>query len=137
MGSTMLRALCAVLVLLTTVSQSLSSDPYPSLESLELQVSTRFSGRKPLHWGENVPGVRTRLATGEKVIALTLDACGSVKGKGVDVRLIDFLAREQVPATLFINARWIDANPELFKRLAANKLDDGCMASPAAAGNPR
>jgi peptidoglycan/xylan/chitin deacetylase (PgdA/CDA1 family) len=62
------------------------------------------------------------LATDEKVIALTLDACGSASGKGVDARLMDFLAREQVPATLFINARWIDANPELFRRLAANPL---------------
>jgi peptidoglycan/xylan/chitin deacetylase (PgdA/CDA1 family) len=66
--------------------------------------------------------VRTRLITGEKVIALTLDACGSAKGKGVDVRLMDFLVHERIPATLFINARWIDANPELFRRLAANPL---------------
>ena len=122
MGSTMLRALCAVLVLLTTVSHSMSSDPYPSLESLKQQIAARFSGRKPLLWGENVPGVRTRLATGEKIIALTLDACGSARGKGVDARLMDFLVREQIPATLFINARWIDANPELFRRLAANPL---------------
>jgi peptidoglycan/xylan/chitin deacetylase (PgdA/CDA1 family) len=35
---------------------------------------------------------------------------------------MDFLEREGIPATLFINARWIDANPELFKRLAANPL---------------
>jgi len=118
----MLRALCAVLVLLATVSQSLSSDPYPSLESLKQQISSRFSGRKPLHWGENVPGVRTRLATDGKVIALTLDACGSAGGKGVDVRLMDFLEQLRIPATLFINARWIDANPELFRRLAANPL---------------
>jgi peptidoglycan/xylan/chitin deacetylase (PgdA/CDA1 family) len=118
----MLRALCAVLVLLVTVSQSLSSDPYPSLESLKQQISDRFSGKKPIQWGENVPGVRTRLDSNEKVIALTLDACGSAKGKGVDSRLMDFLAQEQIPATLFINARWIDANPELFRQLAANPL---------------
>lgn len=118
----MLRVLCAVLALLVTVSQSLSADPYPSLESLKQQISSRFSDRKPLQWGENVPGVRARLATDEKVIALTLDACGSAKGKGVDARLMDFLAHERIPATLFINARWIDANPELFRRLAADPL---------------
>jgi peptidoglycan/xylan/chitin deacetylase (PgdA/CDA1 family) len=56
------------------------------------------------------------------VVALTLDACGSSSGKGVDVRLIDFLIRERIPATLFINARWIDANPEIFRRLAADPL---------------
>jgi len=36
--------------------------------------------------------------------------------------LISFLERERIPATLFINARWIDANPEIFKKLAANPL---------------
>jgi peptidoglycan/xylan/chitin deacetylase (PgdA/CDA1 family) len=35
---------------------------------------------------------------------------------------MDFLEKERIPATLFINARWIDANPELFRRLAANPL---------------
>ena len=75
-----------------------------------------------MRWGEIVPGVHTRLDTGEKVIALTLDACGSANGKGVDTRLMEFLIREQIPATLFINGRWIDANPALFKQLAANPL---------------
>ena len=67
-------------------------------------------------------GVRTRLKTTEKVVALTLDACGSAKGKGFDADLIGFLERERIPATLFINARWIDANPQLFAKLAANPL---------------
>ncbi len=72
--------------------------------------------------GEKITGVRTRLDTGEKVIALTLDACGSARGKGVDARLMEFLIANQIPATLFINGRWIDANPELFRKLAANPL---------------
>jgi len=118
----MLRALSAVLVLLLTASQTMSSDTYHALESLKQRISARFSGRIPSQWGEHVPGVRTRLATDEKVIALTLDACGSAGGKGVDARLIEFLTQKRIPATLFINARWIDANPELFRRLAANPL---------------
>ena len=118
----MLRALSAVLVLLMTASQTMSSDIQPTLESLKQQISARFSGTRPTQWGENVPGVRTRLATEEKVVALTLDACGSARGKGVDSRLMDFLMRERIPATLFINTRWIDANPELFRRLADNPL---------------
>ena len=111
-----------VLVTFFAVGAASAADLVPALEALKQQISARFNGRKPVKWGENVPGVRSRLATGEKVVALTLDACGSAGGKGVDSRLMDFLAREQVPATLFINARWIDANPELFKRLAANPL---------------
>jgi peptidoglycan/xylan/chitin deacetylase (PgdA/CDA1 family) len=36
--------------------------------------------------------------------------------------LLEFLIDKQIPATLFINGRWIDANPELFRQLAANPL---------------
>jgi peptidoglycan/xylan/chitin deacetylase (PgdA/CDA1 family) len=118
----MLRTLSALLVLLLAASPAMSSDMQPTLESLKHEISARFYGIKPAQWGERVSGVRTRLATGEKVIALTLDACGSAGGKAVDSRLMDFLVHERIPATLFINARWIDANPELFRRLAANPL---------------
>ncbi len=93
-----------------------------SLENLKQLFSDRYAGVTPDRWGERVPGVRTRLDTDEKVIALTFDACGSAKGNGVDSRLMAFLIREQIPATLFINGRWIDANPELFRQLAANPL---------------
>lgn len=116
----MWRTLSTLLILLILTSQSLSAEIIPSLESLYQEVSMRFSGRTPRQWGENVAGVRTRLATDEKVIALTLDACGSAKGRGVDTILINFLEQERIPATLFINARWIDANPGLFRRLADN-----------------
>jgi len=118
----MLRILFTTLVLALTASPSLSSEKQPALEQLHQQVSSRFSGRIPRQWGENVSGVRSRLATQEKVLALTLDACGSAKGMGVDTPLIEFLIREEIPATLFVNARWIDANPELFGKLAANPL---------------
>lgn len=93
-----------------------------SLESLKQQETARFSEVTPVMWGERISGVRTRLDTKEKVIALTFDACGSARGKGVDMRLIEFLRANKIPATLFINGRWIDANPELFRQLAANPL---------------
>jgi peptidoglycan/xylan/chitin deacetylase (PgdA/CDA1 family) len=99
-----------------------AASPPASLENLKQQIVSRFAGVAPAQWGEQVTGVRTRLATSEKVIALTLDACGSGKGKGVDAQLMAYLIQEQIPATLFINGRWIDANPELFKQLAANPL---------------
>ena len=118
----MLRVLTAIFIILLTASLTISSELHPALGLLKQQISSSYSGRKPVQWGERVTGVRTRLATDEKVIALTLDACGSARGKGVDARLMDYLAQEQIPATLFINARWIDANPELFRRLAANPL---------------
>lgn len=64
----------------------------------------------PKEWGENVTGVKTRLNTTDKVIALTLDACGGVNGNGYDAELMYYLRTENIPATLFINSRWIDAN---------------------------
>ena len=93
-----------------------------SYEALRAHVVTEFAGRTPHQWGESVKGVRTRLKSREKVLALTLDACGSEHGKGLDAALIAFLEKESIPATLFINARWIDANPGLFTKLAANPL---------------
>lgn len=102
---------------------------------MKKKIVAEFSGRTPTEWGETVAGVKTRLATDERVIALTLDACGSPRGKGFDATLINYLEREKIPATLFINSRWIDANRELFLRLAANPLfeigNHGLLHKPA------
>ena len=108
--------------ILTAVSISFAGALPSTVESLKQSNNAKYSGTVPVQWGERVPGVRTRLDTREKVIALTFDACGSTRGKGVDIGLMEFLIHEKVPATLFINGRWIDANPELFKQLAANPL---------------
>ena len=109
-------------IALTFASLGFAASTPTSIETLKELNSSRYAGAVPAKWGEQVTGVRTRLDTDEMVIALTLDACGSAKGKGVDSRLIDFLIRQQIPATLFINGRWIDANPELVRKLAANPL---------------
>lgn len=90
--------------------------------SLKRSIVERYGTMKPREWGERVTGVKSRLKTGEKVIALTLDACGSAKGIGYDRRLIDFLKKEQVPATLFVNSRWIAPNREHFDNLASDPL---------------
>lgn len=92
------------------------------VSALRSRIAAEFAGRTPRQWGENVSGVRTRLKTDARVLALTFDACGSRTGKGFDADLIGFLEQERIPATLFINSRWIDANLELFKKLAANPL---------------
>jgi peptidoglycan/xylan/chitin deacetylase (PgdA/CDA1 family) len=102
---------------------------------LNQEIVAEFSGQVPKEWGETVTGVKTSLSTKDKVVVLTLDACGSKTGKGVDLELIRFLEKENVPATLFINARWIDANPELFLELARNPLftiaNHGLLHKPA------
>jgi peptidoglycan/xylan/chitin deacetylase (PgdA/CDA1 family) len=86
------------------------------------QIIGKFSGRVPHEWGEVVKGVKTRLNTYQKILALTFDACGGPKGNGYDAKLIDFLTSEAIPATLFISGKWMDANPEIFQTLSRNPL---------------
>jgi peptidoglycan/xylan/chitin deacetylase (PgdA/CDA1 family) len=86
-------------------------------------VCSLFALETANQWGENVTGVTTRFQTDKKEIALTFDACGgSTKSSQIDEKLLNFLIIHQIPATLFINARWIDSNLEVFKKLASNPL---------------
>jgi peptidoglycan/xylan/chitin deacetylase (PgdA/CDA1 family) len=86
------------------------------------QIIAKFSGRVPYEWGEVVKGVKTRLNTDQKVLALTFDACGGPKGSNYDEKLIRYLENEKIPATLFVSGRWIDANPDLLQALSRNPL---------------
>ena len=86
------------------------------------EIISTFSGRIPREWGERVRGVKTRLNTDQKVLALTFDACGGIKGGGYDDRLIEYLEREKIPGTLFMSGKWIDANRNAFRGLARNPL---------------
>lgn len=97
----------------------LSPEGYAALRQ---RLVAGLGDRTPKEWGESVSGVKSRLKAGERVVALTFDACGSPRGKGYDAALFDFLERERIPATLFVSGLWIEANPELFRQLAANPL---------------
>ncbi|MFC7371443.1 polysaccharide deacetylase family protein [Fictibacillus iocasae] len=88
----------------------------------ERALVQKYSSIQPRQWGENVTGVKTALNTQEKVIALTLDACGGPNGSGYDQLLIQFLQQQKIPATLFVNSRWIDANKEAFLALSRDPL---------------
>ncbi|MFD8127578.1 polysaccharide deacetylase family protein [Streptomyces mirabilis] len=85
-------------------------------------IVARYGHAVPHTWGFDAPAVVHALPTTGRVIALTFDACGGPGGSGYDRALIDFLRRRDIPATLFINSRWIDANPAIFRRLAAEPL---------------
>lgn len=57
------------------------------------------------------------MPTQEKIIFLTFDACGGPYGSGYDQKLLDFLNKEEkVEATLLLNSRWLEANPELARQ---------------------
>lgn len=50
---------------------------------------------------------------GEKIAALTLDACGG----GFDADLVEFLIDRQIPATIFATRRWLNRNPDAVVKL--------------------
>ncbi|MBC2640813.1 polysaccharide deacetylase family protein [Rhodococcus wratislaviensis] len=85
-------------------------------------IAAKYAGAVPREWGLAVTGTNTRLAVPGRRIALTFDACGGPQGDGVDTDLLAVLEREKMPATLFLNGRWIDVNEALTARLAANPL---------------
>jgi peptidoglycan/xylan/chitin deacetylase (PgdA/CDA1 family) len=86
-------------------------------------IVARYGTGVPTSWGLNVPGALSRLpVTGKKVAALTFDACGGKGGADYDKALVDLLRERSIPATLFVNSRWIDANPAVFGQLAGDPL---------------
>jgi peptidoglycan/xylan/chitin deacetylase (PgdA/CDA1 family) len=61
-----------------------------------------------------------RVRTRDPVVALTFDACATLKqDNGFDREVFDILKREQIPATVFPTGRWIETHPAEAKELAA------------------
>lgn len=84
----------------------------------------RYASRVPQSFGTSVRGIveRVPVTPGRRTIALTFDACGGPSGSAVDQGLVDTLREFAVPATLFLSASWIKANPEATRSLAADPL---------------
>ncbi|WP_257181072.1 polysaccharide deacetylase family protein [Corynebacterium cystitidis] len=94
----------------------------PARAERAAQVAEKYRGATPHAWGTHLPGIVERVSTAPKRLALTFDACGGTHGSLVDEALLTTLQQEQVPATLFLNKRWIDANPQRAQELASNSL---------------
>jgi peptidoglycan/xylan/chitin deacetylase (PgdA/CDA1 family) len=117
-GSVILKFLFSVLLFFFW-----STDPVQPQESrTKEQILSKFSGRVPHEWGEVVKGVKTRLNTDQKVLALTFDACGGPRGSAYDETLIRYLENEKIPATLFISGKWMDTNPDILRALSRGPL---------------
>ena len=91
------------------------------------EVAARFADATPRQWGMDLPGIVSTLEVpftddGRQRVALTFDACGGQAGSGFDAALIEGLIAARVPATLFVNLRWIEANPETVETLIAEPL---------------
>lgn len=93
----------------------------PDYLEFKKKIMTNFPNAKPGKFGQFIKGVNEKLNTNKKVIAFTFDACGGF-GSGYNAALIDYLKKENIPATLFITGIWIDANKTAFAKLAADSL---------------
>ena len=98
--------------------------PVPAVDVAAVIVA--HEGRAPVAWGTDIPGVvRTGDEAGHATpgcVFLTLDACGGPAGSGYDEPLISGLRDAGIPATLFLNLRWIQAHPDLAVELASDPL---------------
>ncbi len=114
----------AVVILVIDCTHGFASTVDPvDFESQEIaKVVQTFAGKVPNQWGQEVAGVVRRFEPQGKQVALTFDACGGPHGSGYDKELIDFLRSGNISATLFINARWLEANPEIFAELTSDPL---------------
>lgn len=94
------------------------------------EIVGRYAGRTPREWGIDVTGVISTLAeagvapvSDRTQVALTFDACGGGgSGDGYDAALIDVLRELSVPATLYLNSRWIRRHEDLAAELANDPL---------------
>ncbi|MDN4643344.1 polysaccharide deacetylase family protein [Arthrobacter sp. PsM3] len=86
------------------------------------EVTRTFAGHAATYWGLEAPGVLTRLPSTNAGVALTFDFCGGTSGNGADLALLALLRQQHIPATLFLNSRWITANQALAKDLAGDPL---------------
>jgi peptidoglycan/xylan/chitin deacetylase (PgdA/CDA1 family) len=87
-----------------------------------LSITASVIGASYPGWGTRLPGMITHLDTTNKVIALTLDACGGQYGSAYDADLIELLRSEGIQATLFVSGQWIFSNQGTFKQLSADPL---------------
>jgi len=65
-----------------------------------------------------LPGVVTRLATHDKVVALTFDACQAGERMTLDRAITDLLVARQVPFTIFVGGRFARDNAAALRELA-------------------
>ncbi|WRH26592.1 polysaccharide deacetylase family protein [Arthrobacter sp. JZ12] len=86
------------------------------------EIVARFTGIVPQQWGLDVPGVLSSLPVDAGGAVLTLDYCGGPGGSQTDHAIFDLLRERRMPATLFMNYRWIESNSALAKELAEDPL---------------
>ncbi len=95
----------------------------PEYLAYKERIMAEFAKAKPGKFSEFVKYRRkdNDKSMDQKVIALTFDACGG-NHSGYNAALIEYLRKEQIPATLFVTGIWIEKNKETFQQLARDPL---------------
>lgn len=102
-------------------AKAISAYYTPNYLSFREKIAHEFVNQKAGRFGMFVPGTVEDISTQQKVIALTFDACiGQSNDYNAD--LINFLQKQNIPATLFVSGLWIDGNITIFKKLAKDTL---------------
>ncbi|WP_306796246.1 polysaccharide deacetylase family protein [Nocardia sp. XZ_19_369] len=101
---------------------AVASKTAPPPDNSPAAVAARHAADQPQRWGVQMQGITSTFEATGKQLALTFDACGGPGNNDIDDSLINFLVTQQIPATLFLNKRWIDANPVRAGQLAVNSL---------------
>ncbi|MBP7056430.1 MAG: polysaccharide deacetylase, partial [Candidatus Omnitrophica bacterium] len=84
-------------------SQLAADESFLAMSAFKSELIEQSGGS--LSWAEKVPGVMTHLDTKDNVIAITLNACGT-PGDGYDDRVVGYLKRGRIPATIFVSGLW-------------------------------
>lgn len=93
----------------------------PAYLAFREQIARKFEGEKPGKFGMFVKGTVEDIATQQKIVAFTFDACIG-HSDDFNAALINYLKKEKIPATLFVSGLWIDKNLPVFKALASDTL---------------
>lgn len=117
----------------TEIEEEMDSKSKPEIKETEEKIESetidmeaiieKYKNTESKHWGDKINGIYYRLATDEKNVALTFDACGgSELANGYDRDIIEYLREKQIPATLFVTKPWIEANKEAFDGISSDSL---------------
>ena len=107
-------ALCALCALL------FATDAAEPTDAASAPAAATVRGAATTHTAPGAPIAISSVTTSEPVVALTFDACATKKqANGFDRKVFEILARDQIPATLYLSGRWVERHPRAAKEIAA------------------
>jgi peptidoglycan/xylan/chitin deacetylase (PgdA/CDA1 family) len=112
-----------ILILIITAPAVYSKTNSVDINALKHSIEKKYEKKKPVVFSQYQKGIKNKIISEEKLIALTFDACGRTpEGSKLNKALIDFLVSKKIPATLFISGLWLDKNKSSVTELSRNRL---------------